>query len=63
MYQYCQKLMLIDTEEMCRCRRIYGLALPPLASGEAALVSLLLFMILPPMITQSVPTHTQHEAD
>ncbi|KAJ1490683.1 ABC transporter transmembrane region 2-domain-containing protein [Baffinella frigidus] len=41
-----------DSKFLKRCRRIYNLALPPLMSGEAALVGLLLFMIFPPMITQ-----------
>lgn len=41
-----------DAKFLQRCRRIYNLALPPLMSGEAALVGLLLFMIFPPMITQ-----------
>eukprot|EP00960_Hanusia_phi_P008289 236942-Hanusia_phi.AAC.3 len=41
-----------DMQFIKRCRRIYKIALPPLMSGEAALVGLLLFMIFPPMITQ-----------
>ena len=41
-----------DLQFLKRCRRIYRLALPPLWTGEAALIGLLLFMIFPPMITQ-----------
>mmetsp|Transcript_26487 Transcript_26487/g.63914 ORF Transcript_26487/g.63914 Transcript_26487/m.63914 type:complete len:216 (+) Transcript_26487:82-729(+) len=41
-----------DMQFIRRCRRIYRVALPPLMSGEAALIMLLLFMIFPPMITQ-----------
>jgi ATP-binding cassette subfamily D (ALD) protein 4 len=41
-----------DLQFLKRCRRIYSLALPPLWTGEAALIALLLFMIFPPMITQ-----------
>lgn len=41
-----------DLKFIKRCRRIYRLALPPLWTGEAALIGLLLFMIFPPMITQ-----------